>query len=573
MNIRKYLMIIILGILGVQSNAVFSKVTVNIEFTSFMVNEWINLEISVDERVSSNALDLTPLQKSFIIKRPSVSNNRSIINGVSTQKTTWTTSIRARSVGQVTIPPLTVNNVSSQGINVLVLPQSNSATSSQRSFIETEIEFEQVYVQQQFLYTIKLYTLERIERGTISPPSLDNADVAQVGDYQASSEIVNGQRYQVHRWQFAIVAKNNGEYSLSAPVFEGEMTDNRRQSFGMFRSTKPITVSGNATQISVLPIPDGMSDGWMPAEFLQLTESWKNSAGGSDYVVGDPITRTLTLTSLGLREEQLVDINTLYPPSLKVYADQPTTQSEIRDGRLVAQRIETEAVIPNQPGTFVLPEVVVPWFNIITKKIEYAKIAARSIKVAQAEDAPVTQTAPVSNNRIPMDCDVITDDQPKQPPLTDGSYRPNFNVFWLIGLGVLWIVTLIAWLLHVKQIKKIHHNNRTSKVEKKAKGNHQTLALVKHAIAEKRGADVVTGLEVLLRQQLQTNASLSECLNQVNDPLLSNAVQQLLNALYAQGSDKHAIDWKQLEKSILPLVNIKHKQTVRPALVPLYPSK
>jgi len=108
---------------------------------------------------------------------------------------------------------------------------------------------------------------------------------------------------------------------------------------------------------------------------------------GDSFVAGEPVTRIVTLTALGVVEEQLPDIPEFYPPNFKLYPDQSNTTTVEKDQSLISQRQTSLAIIPTQPGNFVLPEITIPWFNTLTQQTEYATIPARSITVAPASGA------------------------------------------------------------------------------------------------------------------------------------------------------------------------------------------
>ncbi len=591
MDIRKqYFLFIALFIGAIQislpAHSAVSQLKVNVEHKQFLINEWVTLEIIANDKAAASALDLSPLKQDFMYRSPSVSSQRSIMNGQSTRTTTWTTMIRAKRAGRLTIPQFKVDNVSSDLVNVLVMPLTSSQKSNQRSFIEITTDASKVYVQQQITYTVKLYTKEQIERGTLTPPTMENADIQEVGEYKRSSEIRDGQRFTVHTWSFAIIAQNNGDYTLTSPIFDGEMVDNSRQSFGMFRSTKPITVEGEETRIKVLPVPANIDYPWMPAEFVQLQETWSDANKSQVFMVGEPITRTLTLTTLGLREEQLTEIKTQYPPGMKVYADQPEVQSQLRDGRLIARRIQSEAVIPNKAGTFVLPEVQVPWFNIVTEKTEFATIQARTITVKPSATEPATQsalpaTAPsVSNNEDTVACVV-----PSEANVDDGELavsnsdsgnqsanrQESIELLILVGALIgLWLITLISWRLHVKRLS----------VSVKNIGSHQSetsVDLVSHqqlmvAVSNQVPSTILSHLKNYLNNiQGTKRQSLEECLSTENDAELTEAVRQLQATTY--GKNKATLNWNNIKHVLSKLRKPTSSSRSATSLNPLYPEK
>jgi len=113
-----------------------------------------------------------------------------------------------------------------------------------------------------------------------------------------------------------------------------------------------------------------------------LIESWP--ANSQEFRVGEPVTRTLTLRANGLGSSQLPEIHASVPDGIKQYPDQPVRENRVDDNGLVAISQQKVALIPARPGTFVLPEVEIPWWNTRTDELEYARLPARPIDVLPA---------------------------------------------------------------------------------------------------------------------------------------------------------------------------------------------
>ena len=64
---------------------------------------------------------------------------------------------------------------------------------------------------------------------------------------------------------------------------------------------------GEDIKLNVKPIPIDYQGQWLPSELLSLHQEWQPSP--DEFKVGEPITRTITLTVAGLSEEQLPEIN------------------------------------------------------------------------------------------------------------------------------------------------------------------------------------------------------------------------------------------------------------------------
>ena len=363
------------------ANADINSVEATIDRNPVMLDEAIRLTVTADGSADRDAFDSSPLLKDFVVGRTSVSSQTSIVNFDTKRTTVWTTTLFPRKEGTFTIPALSVEGKSTKPIRVKVIPvqEQGQGSVARDYYVTTDIDLKEAYLNQQLLYTVKLYLSGSIERGSLQAPEMQNADIKQLGEDKQYSDIVNGKRYQIIERQFAVIPQASGEFTLRGPIFTGEvLAPNTNQRFGFFNRTQQINRVGPDITITIKPIPQGIDYPWLPSEMVRVDEEWPQ---GDQFIAGEPVTRIVTLTALGVVEEQLPDIPEFYPPSFKLYPDQSTTTTVERDQNLISQRQTSLAIIPTQPGSYVLPEVTIPWFNTLTEKTEYATIAARTINV------------------------------------------------------------------------------------------------------------------------------------------------------------------------------------------------
>ncbi|WP_245953180.1 BatD family protein [Alteromonas aestuariivivens] len=420
-----------------------SQVDATIDKNPVMLDEAIQLTVISEGDPNRDAFDSSALLKDFVVGRTSVSTQTSIVNFDKRQTTTWTTTLFPRKTGRFTIPAFRIENQQSAPIQVEVIPVQDGANKPARDYyVTTEVDTDSVYLHQQIRYTTKLYLATGIERGSLQAPELTNAQVKQIGDDKQYSEIINGKRYQIIERSFAIIPQHSGEFTVRGPVFAGEvLAPNTNQRFGFFNRTQSVNRVGPDIDIEVKPVPANIGYHWLPSEFVRLDEEWQQD---KEFVVGEPVTRTLTLTAMGVVEEQLPDLPQSYPPNFKLYPDQSNTATINRDGTLIAQRVESVALIPTQAGRFVLPELQVPWFNVLTGETEYARLPARSIEVKAATSATRAPAQPLPENTFQSSVEQNTAAPQPQPSVPAEISVPSRDYAWW-ALAALWLATLAGW--------------------------------------------------------------------------------------------------------------------------------
>ena len=459
-------------LLSTAAYADVNSLEATIDRNPVMLDEAIRLTVTADGSADRDAFDSSPLLKDFVVGRTSVSSQTSIVNFDTKRTTVWTTTLFPRKEGTFTIPSLTIEGKSTKPIQVKVIPVQEQSNVARDYFVTTDIDVKEAYLNQQLLYTVKLFLSSNIERGSLQAPEMQNAEITQLGEDKQYTDIVNGRRYQIIERQFAVVPQASGEFTLRGPIFTGEvMAANTNQRFGFFNRTQQINRVGPDITVNIKPIPQGIDYPWLPSEMVRVDEEWPQ---GDSFVTGEPVTRIVTLTALGVVEEQLPDIPEFYPPNFKLYPDQSNTTTVEKDQSLISQRQTSLAIIPTQPGNFVLPEITIPWFNTLTQQTEYATIPARSITVAPASGANNANTpnsldtpsiSSASNEDIQNDIPTTA----KQPnasasnedkPLDSASGEVNTDestqLNWMVtcALLVLFIIALTGWLVTYRKLKQ-----------------------------------------------------------------------------------------------------------------------
>ena len=431
-----------------QSLAQVTEVRATVDKNPLIIDEAVQLVVTAQGSPSTKQLDLSALETDFRLSSTNVSQSTRSINFNTTKTTTWVTQLFPRSTGKFTIPSITVDGKSTKPIELIVMPVGSGQGSAPRDFFLTaEVDMSEVYLQQQIKYTTKLFMRRNIQRGSILAPELENAIIKQVGEDKEYEDILNGVRYRVIERVFAIIPQQSGAFTIGGAVFQGSAASNTSQSFGFISRSKPINRVSPNIALTVLPIPDNYSDHWLPSEFVEISEEWQQKP--EEFVVGEPITRTITITAAGLVEEQLPDITSMYPPDFKLYPDQAKTITVERAGVLFAQKTQSTAIIPNKAGTFVIGETKVPWFNVVTKQTEYAVLPARSVKVRQADGAKAEE----AQNTIPND---MRSNENEQGAASQYGIAPISGLDWLhISLILLWLATVAVFVLVMLRFKHL----------------------------------------------------------------------------------------------------------------------
>ncbi|MDG1750350.1 MAG: BatD family protein, partial [Thalassotalea sp.] len=411
-------------------------------------------------------------------------------------------------------------------------------------FITTDISAKEVYVQQQLTLTVKLHFAAELKRGSLTEPSLTGANITQIGKDKEADSIINGRRYRVIERTYAISPQQSGSFTLKSPIFSGEIMQpsTRRSGFLSFAETKPVSVIGEEILLTIRPIPDDYQGAWLPSELLSIHQEWQPTP--DSFVVGEPITRVITLTAAGLSEEQLPEIDMVMPSGLKVYPDQAELHTGLNNDRLVSQKVKNFAIVANKPGVYQLPEIAIPWWNTVTNRFQQAVIPAQTITVAanpeQTTQAPVTLASelPIINN------------QPEASSKTIMVYQSSWLQWLFLGL---WLLTSLAWLITYFRASKTNASKK-----KQITVNDSYLALLA-ACKQNNGEQVFALLTPWYNSITEKRIStISDVIQHTQEETLITAINELQQCFYS----KNAQSWQghNLMKAII-LVN-KNQETI-----------
>ena len=524
------------------ANAEPFDVSASVDKNPVMVDESFILSVVANGEVDRDAFDSSLLMKDFVVGRTSVSSQTKMINLVTTRSTSWSTILIPQTKGRFTIPSFNLDGNTTKPIEVLVIPASASSASNGRDlFITTNVDLKEAYLQQQIRYTVKLHLGKDLQRGSLSSPTLENADIRQIGKDKEYDEIIEGRRYRIIERSFAIIAQQSGTYNIEGPMFEGEVIDNSRQSFGYFNRSKAVNRVGPRQNITILPIPSNYDQHWLPSSFVQLDDEWQGNTRG--FVAGEPITRTITLTAVGVVEEQLPKITSTYPDSVKTYPDQAETTTVEKDNTLIAQRKESIAIIPSQSGQLVIPKVRIPWFNTNTQMTEFAVLPQRTLQILPATMQPSSAipTVPMTQQAYEIETQLSADLNKQSPSL------PQYWIWLTASLLVLWLLTLVFWYKHVVALKAssktISHSPARNAQSEQVLWKQLEKALNKNATH-----DTQKYLALWLGNFIKDKqAPLAQSLKVINNQSLNEAFDTLLASRYAknqshwQSTDLHQI--------------------------------
>lgn len=504
-----------------------SQVQATVDRNPVVAGEYFVLDVTADDDLSANELDTSILLKNFIVGRTSVGRSTKMVNFDTTKETRWQILLSPKSVGNITIPAFNIKGVSSNPINLKVIPQGTTADKAENVFMRISTSASDAYVGQLITYKVKLYLAVELQRGVLSAPAIEGAQIKQIGEDKDASEIVDGRRFRVIERTYGIIADLPGELVINGAGFSGDVIVEAPRRGGMFgfNESRPIQTAAERQVIQITPIPPSYKGKWLVSDIAVLKETWPEDV--NEFEVGSPITRSISLIASNTDDTSLPDIDIPLTEGLKAYPEKPVRQTFVRDNQVVSQYSITTAIVPTKPGTYTLPEIRVPWWNPHLKKQQFATLPERTINVIGSSTA-TTDIPPVDNFSA----------------VQGRGYWPLLSAV----LGMLWLITLVLWRKAVSANRAQPYTDDDNKSQKtKPKTTAKGLDAIIDACDRNDSSAAIVAVQGYFSERLGKFMTLTQISG------LSEQLSAALNKLQADKYSNHpqAIDKKSLMDAIL----------------------
>lgn len=434
----------------------------------------VELTLQHDGRAGGEP-DLTPLRRDFDILGKASGTSVQIVNGSMSAQAQLRLTLAPKHSGRISVPALTWAGERSPalvlevggghaGVGGMASDDRNAqADAGQQAhvFLSNSLETRQPYLQAATLLKLRLYTDQPLYQASLTLAASNDLVVQQLGKDQQRSETRGGRRYQVIERDYLLFPQRSGRISLPGAVLDAQVPDARAGDpfggvfnmpfgapfAGMMGATRPLRLHGDPIVLDVRPRPAGAATGdWLPARDVTLEESWRPTSG--EIHAGEPITRHLSLSALGLSAAQLPDLAARMPlpAGIKAYPDQARLDNAEMDAGIRGSREQDVALIASHPGRYTFPAMRLNWWDVVRNAPQEIVLPARTLEILPAVAGEAgNSTASVPGPRTP-DADApaaVTPSAPSMPaaPASGGFPWPWFSLI----LALLWLATLAAW--------------------------------------------------------------------------------------------------------------------------------
>jgi len=437
-RVRRFVLGLVL--LMVCSAAVAAPVTAKLDRSSAVVGETVTLVLQTGDTDQSLDTDLSVLQADFDVLNRRTETQMSFVNGRQTASVKLVVTLEPKHPGNLQIPALQFPGVRSTPVYLKVSAAPALAPGdTEPGFIEVSVHPESgpYYVLSQVSLMVRIFYQANLTEAAINPPAPTQASVRLLDEVPYQSDR-NGQRYRVLERRYAIFPERSGTLTIPAMQLSGRLIDRQPD-----RSWQP-TVRGRRVRVGSEPLTLEISprpatfagDVWLPARRITLSQQISDN---EKLHVGEPVTRTVILDAVGLEENMLEEPAWPEVPATRIYPDQPQGISR-DDGEWVLGHKEFRyAIVPEQAGELVLPEIHLNWWDTVANQQRTAVLPEHRLNVLPSELSPSVSVPPMA--------EAVTAENPIGA-VTGNSVLLAGTIWWKSTTGVfavLWLLTLFFY--------------------------------------------------------------------------------------------------------------------------------
>jgi len=557
-NFRRW---IFLSCLVLFAKVAGAAITVSIDRNPVHLNESFQIYFEADSSVDEDP-DFSSLQQFFSILNSSQSSNISVINGNYKRSIKWTLQAMPREAGSFTVPAIRFGDEKSRPFEVKVNPARQSTTPGDDGLIfELVADRSSLYVQSQVVVTLRLMSDRSISDYKIGDMDFDGMDVVvePLGDITQYQTEIDGRAYLVLEKKYALFPQQSGRLNIEPIQAAVQLGSRSRSLFDPFRNSgKVVRLLSQGLTMEVLTKADAFkAQHWLPSTGIQLTEDWQGEL--DQLSAGIPVTRTITMTAEGLTAAQLPDLGQRDIQGINQYPDKPFLKNRRSGAGIVGKRQQKIALIATTGGRYTIPEISIPWWNLETDQLEFARIPSRTIDVQGGEDTV-------------SEAEVDAKPESTEAPQVVAAAPAEANYFW-IWLSVFLAAGLISsnlawWLIRKRSMQQMPSSENPVEISLSKATRRLRQACAGNNAMDARDAILVWANA--LKPDLKFN-NLNQVARFFGNPLKQH-IDALNQSLYSQAAGAWNGDnlWSSCEQVLSILEPGKHDESST-GLMPLNP--
>jgi len=431
-------------------------ITLSLDRSAATLADSMLLSVSVSGAHGGDARPSIQGLEDFLARPAGTSTRVEIVNGKYSAGTDFSFLVQPKKAGTFHIGPaeLTVGGTTYRSnVATLTVGQPVASPDGDRGpvFLLATLAPAKVYVEQQALYTLKLYRSVNIADVSVNAPEVDGLALSKLGEAREYQGQHQGRAWQIIEVRYLVTPQKAGNFALAPTrmdltVFAPQNRPRRGvfddPFFGQARSGRPLTLTSEALAFQVLPLPQ---EG-RPADFGGLVGSFtlESAIVPQELQAGESVTLTATVRGRG-NVKRIPELKTPPLDGLKIYADQPVLKDENDGDGVIVSKTMKWALVPEKAGRYRIPALTMSYFDTAVGRYRTLKTVEATLTVApgsgdRAAPAPARPAgaAPQAQPKravAELGSDILPIHTAIGGPASGLSALPGGTVFWMLLIG------------------------------------------------------------------------------------------------------------------------------------------
>ena len=395
-----FLSSLLISLLATTSKA--QEITLTLDRSELARGETLTLTIRVYDQRQGMQLDLTPLTENFDVLGTRTSSQVRSINGNTDIWTDYIITLFPLTEGSLRIPSLTISGQLTDELEVTVTNQgARSNQETDELFLEIEVNKDSLYVQEQLLFSIRLfYTINGIRNPVFTEIDIPDTVTQLIGSPNQYEKIIDGQRYGVYEKRYVIFPQKSGSLDIPDILFRGEVTDGSSSFVFRNLNTRRITafIEGRTIDVVERPPSAEILPTWLPVTDLVMEESFSRPL--SDLKVGDTFVRTIKMTANGVDGAVLPPFSPSNIQGFNTYLDPAKIERRFVNGSIVGERIESSTLVVLEDGNLSIPAIKIDWWNVDSDRLDSTIVQETMLRILPLQGIAPSELAVPSTESI-----------------------------------------------------------------------------------------------------------------------------------------------------------------------------
>ena len=447
------------------------SVTLRVDRSEATLVDSIRMVVKVS---GSRNIDSQPVLgglESFHVTSGGTSSRVEVINGRVNAGVDYTYFIQPKKTGTFRIGPAEVTvegkTFRSNTASLAVVQQPKASGVDQGPlFLSAALSSEQVYVEEQVMYTLKLYRMTRVSDISLDLPESEHLTFKKLGKPLEYRSVYNGQSYEVLELRYALIPSKEGIIGIDPAKMSMTVFQQRRRSprslfddpFFSFSSGRPRTLASEPLELKVLPLPrEGR-----PVDFSGLVGTFEiaSKLEPRQIKAGESATLTIRLRGRG-NVNRIPDLKMPELDQTKVYADQPVLEMEPDDKGLAGTKTMKWALVPETEGQYQVPPLSLSYFDTASHQYQEIRTSPLSLSVLPGEEEQAQVSIDLTNGQGPegpvkqaikeLGRDILPIHTSIKDRSTGFHVRPGGQISWLILAAPLFVYLMTFWGLRFRK--------------------------------------------------------------------------------------------------------------------------